>query len=53
MACDWELEHRIESQDVRILMFTKQFELLGLLNSDWVARRKLELGAILRDLDMA
>jgi hypothetical protein len=44
MACDWELAHRIEGQDCRKLIFTKQFELLADLDPHWTERCRAELG---------
>lgn len=38
MACDYELKHRIESQDFRRILFAKQEELLGFLKPDWQTR---------------
>jgi len=51
MASDWELHHRVPGQDSRILLFTKQLELLGQLDERWrdeyrneLVRRFPELG---------
>ncbi|GAB3782925.1 hypothetical protein GCM10028818_39790 [Spirosoma horti] len=35
MACSFELKNRISTQDFRRILFSKQEELLGILNSDW------------------
>lgn len=54
MASDWELRNRVEDQDFRILLFTKQFELLAMLDPRWPDRRKKELGPnILRETGLA
>lgn len=52
MAGKWELAHRDEAEDFRRALFTKQFELLGMLRPSWVARRKAELGPILADVGL-
>ena len=49
MASKWEVEHRIPTEDSRKQMFTKQFELLDLLNPAWTERRKRELGPLLKE----
>ena len=40
MATDFELKNRIEGQDIRILLFTKQEELLGILDERWQERQR-------------
>jgi hypothetical protein len=52
MATDWELRHRDDTQDFRVGLFTKQFELLGKLSPTWVARQKAELGHILDEVGL-
>lgn len=47
IASKWELAHRVEDQDVRKLVFTKQFELLDQLSPTWSQRRQTELGHLL------
>ena len=47
MACAHELKNRIEDKDSRRIMFTKQEELLGLLNTDWEERERKEHKSIL------
>jgi dipeptidase len=44
MACDYELNNRIENQDYRILIFQKQDELLEKLDNSWakITRKKHE-----------
>ncbi len=49
MASQWEVAHRVEGQDFRKLMFTKEFELLGTLNPSWAERRRAELGDLVRE----
>ena len=49
MASRWEAQHRIETEDFRKQMFTKQFELLDSLSPAWTDRRKQELGQLLKD----
>lgn len=39
MACNYELKHRVEDNDSRRIIFSKQEELLGILNDSW---RRLE-----------
>jgi hypothetical protein len=48
MACDYEVKYRIESEDFRRQMFSKQEELLGILNEDWKIREQKEHQFILR-----
>jgi hypothetical protein len=48
LAFDYELHHRIGSQDCRRIAFAKQIELLELLSPQWAQRRRLDLDAILR-----
>ena len=47
MACSYELKNRVERQDSRRLMFSKQEELLGTLNTDWEQQAKSEHEAVL------
>ena len=47
MACDFELKNRIEEKDFRRIMFSKQEELLGVLNKDWEIRERKEHQSIL------
>ena len=35
MSCDFELKNRIEDKDSRRIMFSKQEELVGILNAEW------------------
>ena len=39
IACEYELENRIENQDCRRIIFEKQNEILGKLNSNWKEQR--------------
>ena len=48
MAFSYELEHRIETQDCRIIGFSKQIELLERLNRAWAEREAARHEAILR-----
>ncbi|MGE5424589.1 MAG: Imm63 family immunity protein [Syntrophothermus sp.] len=41
MASDYELANRKEGQDMRHILFSKQEELLGILNENW-KKRKIE-----------
>jgi hypothetical protein len=52
MASDWELEHRVEGQDSRILLFEKQLELLGLLSARWPERYRREHRGVLREVGL-
>ncbi|HEV8625141.1 MAG TPA: Imm63 family immunity protein [Acidimicrobiia bacterium] len=49
MASKWEVQHRIPTEDCRKQMFTKQFELLDMLDPAWTERRKRELGPLLKE----
>ena len=49
LACDWELEHRIEHQDSRRLMFAKEIEYLEKINSNWASKQKLNHENILKE----
>ena len=40
IACQWELEHRKESEDSRRQLFSKQIELLNHVNPKWAARKE-------------
>lgn len=53
IACDWELAHRIEEQDSRILLFTHQLELLERLNPAWTERFRAEHRRLLREVGLA
>ncbi len=48
MAFSYELKHRIEGQDCRIIGFAKQIELLERLNPAWAAREAARHAEILR-----
>jgi hypothetical protein len=52
MAAAWELEHRVEGEDFRRQLWIKQFELLGQLHPTWVERRKVELGPLLKEVEV-
>ena len=47
MATDYELDHRVESQDCRRLIFDKKLELLGKISSDWEDRERREIAKTL------
>ena len=49
MACDYELKNRIEEKDCRRIIFEKQEELLGLLNTEWKEKEKKEHQSILNN----
>ena len=49
IASRWELGNREEGQDIRKLLWTKQFELLDRLNPAWVGRHRQELGPLLAE----
>jgi Immunity protein 63 len=53
MASDWELAHRLEDQDSRILLFTHQLELLERLNPAWTNRFRAEHRPLLREVGLA
>lgn len=48
-ACTWELEHRIEGQDFRRLLFDKQCQLMARVRGDWEARQRILHAKILKD----
>lgn len=48
IACEFELNHRIETQDFRRIMFKKQEELLGILNELWKVKKEEEHKKILK-----
>ncbi len=48
MAVDFEVKHRIETEDFRRQMFQKQEDLLGILNEKWRDRQNKEHQRILR-----
>ena len=48
LAMDYELAHRIETQDCRRLAFQKQIELLSQLSKEWAEREAEEHQHILR-----
>lgn len=48
MAVDFELNNRIDAEDCRRQMFSKQEELLATLDKDWGTRREKEHQWILR-----
>ena len=47
MASDFELSHRIESQDCRRQLFAKHLELLTAVKPEWARRKKQEYDKIL------
>lgn len=47
MACEYELNNRIEGQDFRRILFLKQLELLERINSGYFALRIKEIDDIL------
>jgi len=40
LAQDWELEHRVQTQDSRRFWFAKEIEYLNRLKPEWAQRRK-------------
>lgn len=52
MAADWELHHRVEGQDFRRLLWTKQLELLDALNPTWTARCRADLGHLIAEVGL-
>ena len=42
MACDFELKHRKKNQDFRRQLFSKQEELLGILDKKWEIRQQVD-----------
>jgi hypothetical protein len=49
LACDYELAHRIETQDFRRLLFKRQVDLLSEVSEGWGRRRSKEHEEILRE----
>ena len=47
MACKFKISNRIDGVDVRRQIFSKQVELLHILNPEWGIRKKLEIKGIL------
>jgi superfamily II helicase len=47
MAVDYELHHRIEEQDCRIIYFPKHVELLQILNAEWARKQARQYKTIL------
>ena len=47
IAQDYELKHRVEHQDSRRIMFSKQLKLMSKLSSSWHNRMRDEIDAIL------
>jgi hypothetical protein len=52
MAARFEVEHRVEGEDFRRLLWQKQFELLDKLNPAWTLRRRKELGSRLEEVGL-
>jgi hypothetical protein len=52
MASRWEPTNRIDGQDSRKLLWTKQFELPDQLNPAWVERHRQELGPLLAEVGL-
>lgn len=48
MACDYEVNHRIEDKDCRRMIFEKQEEWLGILNDAWREKELNEHEAIVK-----
>ncbi|HBG70218.1 MAG: hypothetical protein A2W93_13315 [Bacteroidetes bacterium GWF2_43_63] len=47
ISTQYELENRVKNKDCRRLMFSKQEELLGLINNDWKVREQKNHESIL------
>lgn len=47
LSCAFEVKHRVEGKSFRRLLFTKELELMQLLNPEWEARKRSEINAIL------
>lgn len=48
MACDYEKSHRVEGQDLRRVLFTRDLELMNRVSSVWGERRLAEIEEMLR-----
>ena len=48
MAGDYELEHRIDAQDCRRLIFDKKLELHGKISPEWEDREREKIRLILK-----
>ena len=48
MASQYELNNRIELQDCRRLLFSKQLDLLKLINPDWARKRENDISLVLK-----
>jgi len=53
MSIEWELAHRVEAQDVRVVIFERRMELLERLSPAWLARWRAEEAQLLRDVGLA
>lgn len=53
LAMRWELAHRVEGQDIRILLFTKNEELLASLSPEWAARYREGHAELYREVGLA
>lgn len=49
IASNYELNHRIENQDSRRIIFKKWAELMGLISPDWKRRCEKEINSILSE----
>jgi hypothetical protein len=47
LACTYELNHRVEGQDFRRILFTYQEDLMAQLSPAWAERNKLERDKVL------
>lgn len=52
MASDWELANRVEGEDSRRGLFTKQLELLDRLDPIWASRYRLETAKWLAEVGL-
>jgi hypothetical protein len=52
MASAWELAHRRPGEDVRVRMYAKRMELVGLLSPAWCERWRSEYRGLLRDVGL-
>ena len=48
MAWEWELENRDEKEDFRRKLFSRQIELMKLIDPEFGARREVEIESILK-----
>lgn len=49
LACEWELNHRVPTQDTKRLIASKEIEYLDKINPKWAERKRKQIGNALMD----